>query len=101
MLNTTFLGEKYPPIGVLRINYEGKEDLKVSIEEELRKWCKSYNLLMVRTNHAKEAGRNNQYNYQIRMRKQEEQTLLFAALKEVNPQFSIRMEYDTVSETFN
>tara|TARA_R110002020_G_scaffold412433_1_gene622023 strand:- start:187 stop:879 length:693 start_codon:yes stop_codon:yes gene_type:complete len=101
LLNTTFLGEKYPPIGVLRINYEGQEDLKESIEEELRKCCKSHHLLTVRTNHAEEAGRDYQYSFKVRMKKGEEESLLFEALKEVNPQFSIRMEYDTVSETFN
>lgn len=101
ILNTTFLGEKYPPIGILRINYDGEEDLKMPIEGQLTNFCKSYNLLMVRSNHVAETGRNYQYNYQVRMRRQEEETLLVAALKAVNPQFSIRMEYDIVSETFN
>lgn len=100
LLNTTFLGEKYPPIGILRINYEGQEDLKEAIEEELSKCCKSHHILLVKTNHEEEGGRNYQYNYKVRMRKQDE-TPLFMALKEVNPRFSIRMEYDTVSETFN
>ncbi|GGF33906.1 DUF4956 domain-containing protein [Echinicola rosea] len=101
ILNLTSFGKNHLPTGMLRINYEGTEDLKDSIEKELSNWCKSFNLQVLRSNISVEDFRKYQFSYQVRMKNQQIETQLLASLQKINPNFSLRMEYDIVNETFN